>query len=165
MVLHVVSRVQRARVAQQRPHQVRVAAFQQAVAKHKQHHHCRRHVRKDYVEIQQRPSPQRAYHASQALECVIQTQRHALPLLDVQERPGFRLVVLPDRSPPARLLWEQTAFGMGTEWKGLQRPEHEVLDDPAWAATRLLQVGDYEQQGTAVEQSTWGRIKALFAGR
>ena len=41
---------------------------------------------------------------------VIFTQRHALPLLAVQERPGFQLVVLPDRSPPMRLLWEQTAF-------------------------------------------------------
>jgi tRNA-splicing ligase RtcB len=35
-------------------------------------------------------------------------------------------------------LWEQTAFGMGAQWKGSQRPEHAVLDDPAWEATRLL---------------------------
>ena len=27
---------------------------------------------------------------------------------------------------------------MGAEWQGRQRPEHEVLDDPAWNATRLL---------------------------
>ena len=35
-------------------------------------------------------------------------------------------------------LWEQTAFGMGAEWKGKRRPEHPVLDDPAWEATRQL---------------------------
>jgi tRNA-splicing ligase RtcB len=35
-------------------------------------------------------------------------------------------------------LQEQTAFGMGAQWKGSQRPEHAVLDDPAWDATRLL---------------------------
>jgi tRNA-splicing ligase RtcB len=36
-------------------------------------------------------------------------------------------------------LWEQTAFGVGAQWKGARRPEHPVLDDPAWGATRLLQ--------------------------
>jgi tRNA-splicing ligase RtcB len=36
-------------------------------------------------------------------------------------------------------LLEQTAFGMGAQWKGRDRAEHEVLDDPAWNATRLLQ--------------------------
>lgn len=36
-------------------------------------------------------------------------------------------------------LWQQTAFGMGAEWKGARRPQHAVLDDPAWKATRLLQ--------------------------
>jgi tRNA-splicing ligase RtcB len=36
-------------------------------------------------------------------------------------------------------LWQQTAFGMGAEWKGARRPQHAVLDDPAWDATRLLQ--------------------------
>jgi tRNA-splicing ligase RtcB (3'-phosphate/5'-hydroxy nucleic acid ligase) len=35
-------------------------------------------------------------------------------------------------------LQEQTAFGMGAQWKGSQRADHEVLDDPAWDATRLL---------------------------
>src|SRR5512143_1476430 len=35
-------------------------------------------------------------------------------------------------------LQEQTAFGMGAQWKGSQRADHEVLDDPAWSATRLL---------------------------
>ena len=45
-----------------------------------------------------------------AAQFTIFTQRHALPLLAVDERPGFKLVVLPDTSPPLRLLWEQTAF-------------------------------------------------------
>jgi len=36
-------------------------------------------------------------------------------------------------------LLEQTAFGMGAQWKGRDRADHEVLDDPAWNATRLLQ--------------------------
>ena len=36
-------------------------------------------------------------------------------------------------------LWEQTAFGMGAEWKGNRRAAHPVLDDSAWNATRLLQ--------------------------
>jgi tRNA-splicing ligase RtcB len=35
-------------------------------------------------------------------------------------------------------LLEQTSFGMGAQWKGKQRAEHAVLDDPAWNATRLL---------------------------
>ena len=35
-------------------------------------------------------------------------------------------------------LWEQTAFGIGAQWKGRERAEHEVLEDPAWNATRLL---------------------------
>ncbi len=37
-----------------------------------------------------------------------------------------------------RALLEQTRFGVGVEWKRGERPEHAVLDDPAWAATRLL---------------------------
>ncbi|NOH03182.1 MAG: hypothetical protein HND47_15080 [Chloroflexi bacterium] len=36
-------------------------------------------------------------------------------------------------------LWEETAFGMGAEWKGTRRADHAVLDDPTWQATRLLQ--------------------------
>ena len=35
-------------------------------------------------------------------------------------------------------LQEQTAFGMGAQWKGSQRADHAVLDDPAWNATPLL---------------------------
>ena len=49
-------------------------------------------------------------------------------------------------------LWEQTAFGMGAEWKGSRRAEHTVLDDPAWDATRLLkslQTQAHSQLGTS----------------
>ncbi len=35
-------------------------------------------------------------------------------------------------------LQEQTAFGMGAQWKGSRRADHEVLADPAWNATGLL---------------------------
>jgi tRNA-splicing ligase RtcB len=35
-------------------------------------------------------------------------------------------------------LLEQTAFGLGAEWKGSQRAEHPVLDESTWDATKLL---------------------------
>lgn len=35
-------------------------------------------------------------------------------------------------------LREQTAFGMGSQWKGSDRAEHAVLDESTWNATRLL---------------------------
>src|SRR5215216_5084462 len=37
-----------------------------------------------------------------------------------------------------KALLEETAFGMGAQWKGSNRANHEVLDDSAWNATRLL---------------------------
>ena len=37
-----------------------------------------------------------------------------------------------------KALLEETAFGMGAQWKGSDRADHEVLDDSAWNATRLL---------------------------
>jgi tRNA-splicing ligase RtcB len=37
-----------------------------------------------------------------------------------------------------RALLEQTRFGMGAGWERGQRPEHAVLDDPAWGSTRQL---------------------------
>ncbi|GAB4505064.1 MAG: RtcB family protein [Anaerolineales bacterium] len=49
-------------------------------------------------------------------------------------------------------LWQETAFGMGAEWKGSRRASHEVLDDPAWNATRLLkslQDNAFRQLGTS----------------
>jgi tRNA-splicing ligase RtcB (3'-phosphate/5'-hydroxy nucleic acid ligase) len=35
-------------------------------------------------------------------------------------------------------LWEETAFGVGVQWKGARRAQHEVLDDNAWLATHQL---------------------------
>ncbi|MBV9470347.1 MAG: RtcB family protein [Abitibacteriaceae bacterium] len=49
-------------------------------------------------------------------------------------------------------LVEQTQFGTGAKWSGAARHQHEVLDDPAWKATRLLkslQAKAYEQLGTS----------------
>lgn len=46
----------------------------------------------------------------------------------------------------------QTHFGMGAKWSGAERPQHEVLDDPAWKATRLLKSlhdKGYAQLGTS----------------
>ncbi len=37
-----------------------------------------------------------------------------------------------------KALLEQTNFGAGGQWRGKQRSEHEVLDDPAWKTTPLL---------------------------
>lgn len=45
-------------------------------------------------------------------------------------------------------LLDQTAFGMGSSWKGSKRAQHEVLDDNAWLATRQLKV----LKDTAVNQ-------------
>jgi len=47
-----------------------------------------------------------------------------------------------------RALQEQTAFGPGAAWRGRQRADHAVLDDPAWKATRLLS----SLHGRAVDQ-------------
>jgi tRNA-splicing ligase RtcB len=35
-------------------------------------------------------------------------------------------------------LWNETAFGVGSQWKGVKRAQHPVLDDEAWDASRLL---------------------------
>jgi len=45
-------------------------------------------------------------------------------------------------------LWKQTSFGIGAEWPDKQRPQHAVLDDEAWNATRLLK----SLQNNAVRQ-------------
>jgi tRNA-splicing ligase RtcB len=62
-------------------------------------------------------------------------------------------------------LWEQTSFGMGAEWRGKQRPDHEVLDDPAWNATRLLKglqdnaVRQLGTSGTGNHFVEWGSFQ------
>lgn len=51
-----------------------------------------------------------------------------------------------------KALLEQTRFGMGAAWGQHQRPEHPVLDDPAWQATRQLrplQSTAHQQLGTS----------------
>jgi tRNA-splicing ligase RtcB (3'-phosphate/5'-hydroxy nucleic acid ligase) len=35
-------------------------------------------------------------------------------------------------------LMEKTAFGVGSQWKGSDRADHEVLDEATWNATKLL---------------------------
>lgn len=49
-------------------------------------------------------------------------------------------------------LLNQTMFGAGKEWRGNDRAEHEVMDDPAWEATwllRSLKDKGYAQLGTS----------------
>ncbi len=51
-----------------------------------------------------------------------------------------------------KALLEQTQFGTGAAWKGNQRAEHEILDDPDWNATkylRSLKDTAYNQLGTS----------------
>src|SRR5512143_969909 len=50
--------------------------------------------------------------ARQAAEeqVIVFCQRSGVPLLGVSESPRLRLVTLPDKSPPVRLLWEQAVF-------------------------------------------------------
>ena len=62
-------------------------------------------------------------------------------------------------------LRDQTAFGMGAQWKGSQRADHAVLDDPAWNATRLLislkdnAVRQLGTSGTGNHFVEWGSFK------
>ncbi len=66
-------------------------------------------------------------------------------------------------------LQEQTAFGMGAQWKGSQRADHEVLDDPAWNATRLLSslkdnaVRQLGTSGTGNHFVEWGSFQTLMS--
>jgi tRNA-splicing ligase RtcB len=62
-------------------------------------------------------------------------------------------------------LQEQTAFGMGAQWKGSQRANHQVLDDPAWNATPLLSslkdnaVRQLGTSGTGNHFVEWGSFR------
>jgi len=47
-----------------------------------------------------------------------------------------------------KALMEQTRFGSGGKWSSNQQPQHEVLDDPDWNASKFLK----SVQGTAVNQ-------------
>lgn len=61
-------------------------------------------------------------------------------------------------------LWEHTQFGKGAQWTGTRRAEHPVLDDPAWAATRLLKSlrdaarNQLGTSGTGNHFVEWGRF-------
>lgn len=51
-----------------------------------------------------------------------------------------------------KALMEQTRFGVGAKFVGNDRNEHDVLDDPAWEATKYLKSlkdGAYDQLGTS----------------
>lgn len=69
-------------------------------------------------------------------------------------------------------LVSQTRFGVGGEWPIKQRPQHEVIDDPAWNATRLLtslQSAAAKQLGTSGSGNhfvEWGafHLNQPFAG-
>lgn len=56
--------------------------------------------------------------------------------LSIYEVPPIILEQKPGQFENA--LREQTRFGKGAQWKGNRRADHPVLEDPAWAATRLL---------------------------
>jgi tRNA-splicing ligase RtcB len=47
-------------------------------------------------------------------------------------------IVLGQKSSFEKALLNQTAFGAGCKWSGSRRAEHEVMDDEAWNATKLL---------------------------
>jgi tRNA-splicing ligase RtcB len=56
------------------------------------------------------------------------------------------------KSALEKALVENTGFGMAVKWTGDQKREHDVLDDPAWQATKLLKSLHYkatEQLGTS----------------
>jgi tRNA-splicing ligase RtcB (3'-phosphate/5'-hydroxy nucleic acid ligase) len=62
-------------------------------------------------------------------------------------------------------LTRQTAFGMGAQWKGADRAEHEVLDNSAWNATPLLRtlkdnaVRQLGTSGTGNHFVEWGSFR------
>lgn len=66
-------------------------------------------------------------------------------------------------------LRQQTRFGVGAEWKGADRPEHAVLDDPDWQATAQLKslVAQAERQlgtsGSGNHFVEWGRFRLYEA--
>ena len=62
-------------------------------------------------------------------------------------------------------LLKETAFGMGAQWKGSDRRDHEVLDDSAWYATALLKtlkdnaVRQLGTSGTGNHFVEWGSFR------
>jgi len=67
-----------------------------------------------------------------------------------------------------KALLEQTRFGAGVEWKPNEQVEHEVLDDPDWAATdllRSLKSTAYRQLGTSGTGNHFVEWGAFEVGR
>jgi tRNA-splicing ligase RtcB (3'-phosphate/5'-hydroxy nucleic acid ligase) len=66
-----------------------------------------------------------------------------------------------------KALNEQTRFGRGENWNAHERPDHEVLDDAAWNATRLLRSlhdaapGQLGTSGTGNHFVEWGSFELL----
>ncbi len=64
-----------------------------------------------------------------------------------------------------RALLERTRFGQGVEWERGDLPEHPVLDDPGWGATRLLKSLQFKAQhqlgtsGTGNHFVEWGVLR------
>ena len=62
-------------------------------------------------------------------------------------------------------LLRKTAFGMGAQWKGSDRADHEVLDDSAWNATPLLRtlkdnaMRQLGTSGTGNHFAEWGSFR------
>ena len=69
------------------------------------------------------------------------------------------------KSKLEKALLTQTQFGMGSAWPKGERPDHEVLEDPAWKATKLLkglQFKAMEQlgsSGTGNHFVEWGELE------
>ncbi len=75
----------------------------------------------------------------------------------IGQRPGqFRNALL-----------EQTRFGRGEKWSNAERPEHAVLDDADWKATRLLSslqdaaAGQLGTSGTGNHFVEWGTFTLI----
>lgn len=75
-------------------------------------------------------------------------------------------IVLKQRSGQfQKALLEQTLFGAGKEWTGSKRAQHDVLDDPAWEATKFLKslkdtaYGQLGTSGSGNHFVEWGALR------
>jgi tRNA-splicing ligase RtcB len=64
-------------------------------------------------------------------------------------------------------LLEQTRFGRGENWSAKERPDHDILDDADWKATRLLKslhdlaAGQLGTSGTGNHFVEWGAFEVV----
>lgn len=89
------------------------------------------------------------------IACRMRLSIYPISPVTVGQKPGhFR-----------KALMEQTRFGVGAKFTGNDRSEHEVLDDPAWDATKYLKSlkdNAYDQLGTSGSGNhfcEWGAFK------